>query len=133
MGGPVKQMVDGTTLAVGDAAGLVMPSNGGGIIKPSSLAVLRQRPSLSTWPTTHRSPHMKTGFVHQWGQPLKNSLRSKNLGYAFMRGDVLTELILRCLGPIGVSSEPWNARSPYGCSERQKISSHRPLIIGVFK
>ena len=31
MGGPVKQMVDGTTLAVGDAAGLVMPSNGGGI------------------------------------------------------------------------------------------------------
>ena len=31
MGGPVKRMVDGTTLAVGDAAGLVMPSNGGGI------------------------------------------------------------------------------------------------------
>ena len=31
MGGPVKRMVDGNAMAVGDAAGLVMPSNGGGI------------------------------------------------------------------------------------------------------
>ena len=31
MGGPVKTMVDQNVIAVGDAAGLVMPSNGGGI------------------------------------------------------------------------------------------------------
>jgi hypothetical protein len=35
------------------------------------------------------------------GPALKNSLRSKNMGYAFMRGDLMTELILRILGPIG--------------------------------
>ena len=31
MGGMVKHMVDGNSIAIGDAAGLVMPSNGGGI------------------------------------------------------------------------------------------------------
>jgi len=35
------------------------------------------------------------------GRALKNSLRSKNMGYAFLRGDIMTEIVLRCLGPIG--------------------------------
>ena len=33
--------------------------------------------------------------------PLRNSLKSKEMGYAFMRGNLLTEIILRILGPIG--------------------------------
>ena len=35
------------------------------------------------------------------GPALKNSLRSKNMGYAMMRGDLMPEVILRILGPIG--------------------------------
>jgi digeranylgeranylglycerophospholipid reductase len=101
MGGPVKTMVDGTTLAVGDAAGLVMPSNGGGISQAiisgcfaaeSILQHMEDGTPLSSYEKRVRA---------SMGPALRNSLRSKNMGYAFMRGDVMTELILRCLGPIG--------------------------------
>ncbi len=101
MGGPVKRMVDGTTLAVGDAAGLVMPSNGGGISQAiisgcfaaeSIIDYFRNGADLNVYETRVRA---------SMGGALKNSLRTKNMGYAFMRGDMMTELILRCLGPIG--------------------------------
>ena len=101
MGGPVKRMVDGTTLAVGDAAGLVMPSNGGGISQAiisgcfaaeAILANLEDRTPLSVYEERVRA---------SMGPALKNSLRSKNMGYAMMRGDLMTEVILRILGPIG--------------------------------
>ena len=101
MGGPVKRMVDGTTLAVGDAAGLVMPSNGGGISQAiisgcfaaeAILANLEDQTPLSVYEERVRA---------SMGPALKNSLRSKNMGYAMMRGDLMTEVILRILGPIG--------------------------------
>lgn len=101
MGGPVKRMVDGNTLAVGDAAGLVMPSNGGGISQAiisgcfaaeTILAHLENGTPLSDYEDKVRA---------SMGPALKNSLRSKNMGYAFLRGDLMTEAILRILGPIG--------------------------------
>ena len=101
MGGPVKTMVDGTTLAVGDAAGLVMPSNGGGISQAiisgcfaaeAILDNLRDGASLTMYETRVRA---------SMGRALKNSLRSKNMGYAFFKGDLVTEALLRILGPIG--------------------------------
>ena len=101
MGGPVKRMVAGTPRAVGDAAGLVMPSNGGGISQAiisgcfaaeAILANLEDRTPLSVYEERVRA---------SMGPALKNSLRSKNMGYAMMRGDLMTEVILRILGPIG--------------------------------
>lgn len=101
MGGPVKRMVDGTTLAVGDAAGLVMPSNGGGISQAIISGCFAAESILE---------HLEDGTPLQgyeervrasMGRALKNSLRSKNMGYAFLRGDIMTEIVLRCLGPIG--------------------------------
>lgn len=101
MGGPVKRMVEGTTLAVGDAAGLVMPSNGGGISQAIISGCFAAEAILD---------HLKTGAPltayeervrASMGPALKNSLRTKNMGYAFMRGDLMTETILRILGPIG--------------------------------
>ena len=88
------------TLAVGDAAGLVMPSNGGGISQAiisgcfaaeSILDHLHHQTPLTTYEAKVRA---------SMGPALKNSPRSKNMGYAH-GGDVLTELILRILGPIG--------------------------------
>ncbi len=101
MGGPVKQMVDGTTLAVGDAAGLVMPSNGGGISQAIISGCFAAEAIVDH--ITNKTPlsSYEDKVRASMGPALKNSLRSKNMGYAFMRGDVLTELILRCLGPIG--------------------------------
>jgi digeranylgeranylglycerophospholipid reductase len=101
MGGPVKTMVDGTTLAIGDAAGLVMPSNGGGISQAiisgcfaaeAILDHLNDGTPLSAYEDRLRA---------SLGRALKNSLRTKNFGYAFFKGDLITESILRILGPIG--------------------------------
>lgn len=101
MGGPVKTMVDGSILAVGDAAGLVMPSNGGGISQAiisgcfaaeAILDHLNKGTPLSAYEKRLRA---------SLGRALKNSLRTKNFGYAFFKGDLITESILRILGPIG--------------------------------
>lgn len=101
MGGPVKRMVDGTTLAVGDAAGLVMPSNGGGI----SQAIISGCFAAETIVQHLENGTPLTDYERKvrasMGKALKNSLRTKNMGYAFFRGDFITETILRMLGPIG--------------------------------
>lgn len=101
MGGPVKTMVDGTTLAIGDAAGLVMPSNGGGIsqaIISGCFAAEAILDNLNTGaPLTAYEDRLRASL----GRALKNSLRTKNFGYAFFKGDLITEGILRILGPIG--------------------------------
>ena len=86
---------------MGDAAGLVMPSNGGGISQAIisgcfAAEAIVEHMSDDT-PLTSYEDRVRASM----GPALKNSLRSKNMGYAFMRGDVMTELILRCLGPIG--------------------------------
>ena len=60
MGGPVKRMVDGNALAVGDAAGLVMPSNGGGSLRPSFPVVSRPMPSSITSATARRCRRTRT-------------------------------------------------------------------------
>jgi digeranylgeranylglycerophospholipid reductase len=101
MGGPVKTMVDGTTLAVGDAAGLVMPSNGGGIsqaIISGCFAAEAILDNLNDGTPLHAYEERLRASL---GRALKNSLRTKNFGYAFFKGDLITESILRVLGPIG--------------------------------
>lgn len=101
MGGPVKTMVDGTTLAIGDAAGLVMPSNGGGISQAIISGCFAAEAILDNLnkgtPLTAYEDRLRASM----GRALKNSLRTKNFGYAFFKGDLITEGILRVLGPIG--------------------------------
>ena len=101
MGGPVKTMVDGTTLAVGDAAGLVMPSNGGGISQAIISGCFAAEAILDH--LDHGAPldAYETRLRASMGRALKNSLRTKNMGYTFFKGDLITEGILRILGPIG--------------------------------
>ncbi len=101
MGGPVKTMVDGTTLAVGDAAGLVMPSNGGGISQAIISGCFAAEAILDN--LDHGAPldAYEVRLRASMGRALKNSLRTKNMGYTFFKGDLITEGILRILGPIG--------------------------------
>lgn len=101
MGGPVKTMVDGTTLAVGDAAGLVMPSNGGGISQAIISGCFAAEAILDH--LDHGAPldAYEVRLRASMGRALKNSLRTKNMGYTFFKGDLITEGILRILGPIG--------------------------------
>lgn len=101
MGGPVKTMVDGSTLAVGDAAGLVMPSNGGGISQAIISGCFAAEAILDNLNKGTPLSAYETRLRASLGRALKNSLRTKNFGYAFFKGDLITESILRVLGPIG--------------------------------
>ena len=101
MGGPVRRMVDGNALAVGDAAGLVMPSNGGGISQAIISGCFAADAILDHQRDGTPLQAYQDRIEFTFGRALKNSLRSKNLGYAMMRNDFLTESILRILGPIG--------------------------------
>jgi digeranylgeranylglycerophospholipid reductase len=101
MGGPVKRMVDGTTLAVGDAAGLVMPSNGGGISQAIISGCFAAEAIVAHLESGAPLAEYETKVRASMGKALKNSLRTKNMGYAFFKGDLITEVLLRMLGPIG--------------------------------
>lgn len=101
MGGPVKRMVDGTTLAVGDAAGLVMPSNGGGISQAIISGCFAAEAIVAHLESGAPLANYETRVRASMGKALKNSLRTKNMGYAFFRNDTITEVLLRILGPIG--------------------------------
>ena len=112
MGGPVKRMVDGNVLATGDAAGLVMPSNGGGISQAMISAKFAADAIIGN--LNHGSPLEKyeKSVKQSMGRALRNSLRSKRLGYAFLKGDFMTESIMRVLGPIGGLKRAMECRRP---------------------
>ncbi|MGB2267654.1 MAG: NAD(P)/FAD-dependent oxidoreductase [Candidatus Poseidoniaceae archaeon] len=101
MGGPIKTMVDKNVIAVGDAAGLVMPSNGGGISQAMISGCFAAEAYLDLkqngTPLTAYQDRIESCF----GRALKNSLRSKNMGYLMFQNDLITEVLLRILGPIG--------------------------------
>ena len=94
-------MVDRNVIAIGDAAGLVMPSNGGGI----SQAMISGCFAAEAWlDFKHDSTPLESyqERIHAcFGRALKNSLRSKNMGYLMFQNDMITEVLLRILGPIG--------------------------------
>jgi hypothetical protein len=52
---------------------------------------------LEGTPLTAYQDRIKSCF----GRALKNSLRSKNMGYLMFQNDLITEVLLRILGPIG--------------------------------
>ena len=101
MGGMVKNMVDGNTIAIGDAAGLVMPSNGGGISQAMISGCFAAESIIDNINTGAPLSNYRKKIDKCMKAPLRNSLRSKEMGYLFMRGNFLTEIILRILGPIG--------------------------------
>ncbi len=99
MSGPIKRTVSGNAIVVGDAAGQVMPVNGGGI--PIAMicgavageviagAVKGQRP-LSDYETEWR---------HQVGRPLATALRTKRLAMMAFGSPWRLEQAMRSLGP----------------------------------
>jgi len=98
----VKTAVHDNVLAVGDAAGLVMPSNGGGIgqaivsgkmAADAVVAHLKDGTPLAAYDTTIR---------RTMGKPLAISTRTKNLFWTFCRNDWMTSAAMRFLGVNGL-------------------------------
>jgi len=101
--GPLKRTVKGNVLLVGDAAGHVMPTNGGGI----PLAMIAGRIAGNAI-----REHIKSGasldeYEKRWRQvlarPLAASLWTRGLADMFLPSDRRTELAMRVLGVRGLS------------------------------
>ena len=102
LGGMVKTAVHDNVLAVGDAAGLVMPSNGGGIgqaivsgkmAADAVVAHIEDGTPLAAYDATIR---------RTMGKPLAISTRTKNLFWTFCRNDWMTNAAMRFLGVNGL-------------------------------
>lgn len=102
MSGPVSQTVNGNVLLVGDAAGQVMASNGGGI--PISMIAGRIAGQAIR-------AHIKDGvplseYERLWRavleRPLRNALWTRRLGDFFFPTDRRTEFAMRVLGKRGL-------------------------------
>jgi len=114
LGGKVKSAVDGNVLSVGDAAGLVMPSNGGGVGQAIISGKFAAESIISNLENDVPLTDYNKVLSKTMAKPLKNSLRSKNLFWAICRNDFTTELAMRVLGTNGL---------------RRAVDCRRPLII----
>jgi digeranylgeranylglycerophospholipid reductase len=101
--GPVKQTVKDSTLLVGDAAGQVMASNGGGI----PIAMIAGRIAGRTIKEHIQDRVPLEAYDRRWravlGRPLANSLWTKRLGDLFFPSDRRTEFAMRVLGRRGLA------------------------------
>lgn len=101
MDGPVRQAVTDHVLAVGDAAGMVMASNGGGI----GQAIVSGKQAADAILAHRRDGTPLAAYDAEWRRtmlgPLRISKRTKDLGWMLFRHDAITEPLLRMLGPLG--------------------------------
>ena len=102
MSGPVRSSVAGNVVLVGDAAGHVMPSNGGGI--PTAMIAGREAGEVIR-------EHLAGGcslyeYERRWrqliGGPLRNSLRTRRLADIVFPNNMLLGLSMRLLGTRGL-------------------------------
>ncbi len=102
MSGPVGETVGGNVLLVGDAAGQVMASNGGGI----PISMIAGRIAGQTIRTHIKDGAPLSEYERRWravlGKPLKDALWTRRLGDLFFPTDRRTEFAMRVLGKRGL-------------------------------
>ncbi len=101
--GPVRRTVAGSAILVGDAAGHVMPSNGGGI----PIAMISGRIAGQTVKEHLRDGLPLSEYEQRWRaileKPLADSLWTRKLGDYFFPTDRRMEFAMRVLGVRGLS------------------------------
>ncbi|HDI10291.1 MAG TPA: NAD(P)/FAD-dependent oxidoreductase [Euryarchaeota archaeon] len=101
-GGPIQRTCNDFCLVVGDAAGQVIPTNGGGI--PTSLICGRIAGEIAS--RKIRGEKDLVEYEKEWrrqiGRELENSLRARVLIDRFMRSDLLMETLMAVFGSSGV-------------------------------
>lgn len=111
--GPLQKTCSGGVIAVGDAAGMVMPTNGGGI----STAMITGEIAGQV-----AADHVQKGvplseYERKWGQAIgkemRVSTRLRRLADHFMGNDTLFHLLLRILGTEGIK-DVITCRAPAG-------------------
>lgn len=98
MGGPIPQTVRDNVLIVGDAAGMVWPSTGGGI-GPSMISGRECGIAIANHLTKNASLNE---YDHSWkkliGDTFKKSLNEKNRFLWLTRHDLILEFCLKAIG-----------------------------------
>ena len=102
MGGAVRNVVFRNIMSVGDAAGLVMPSNGGGIGQAMVSGMMAAEAIIDAKERGASLNHYQDRLHDVFAKPLKISLRTKRMFWHFGRNDALIELGLRLLGRSGI-------------------------------
>lgn len=101
--GPVRRTVTGSAILVGDAAGQVMPSNGGGI----PIAMISGRIAGQTVKAHLRDGLPLVEYESRWRavleRPLADSLWTRRLGDLFFPTDRRMEFAMRVLGVRGLT------------------------------
>jgi len=102
MSGPVKETVRGNTLAVGDSAGLVMPTNGGGI--PTAMIAGRIAGKTIRDHLLKGAP--LADYEGRWRtvleKPLRTGLWTKRLADMFFPRDAMLEMAMMVIGARGL-------------------------------
>jgi digeranylgeranylglycerophospholipid reductase len=100
--GPIERTVSGNCVLVGDAAGQVMSTNGGGI----PIAMICGRIAGRTITNCLRGSGEVSDYEREWKRqiltPLRNSARTKALANAFFKNDRRLKLAMRLLGLRGL-------------------------------
>ncbi|MGQ9587013.1 MAG: geranylgeranyl reductase family protein [Thermoplasmata archaeon] len=102
MGGPIPQTVKGNVVLVGDSAGHVMPTNGGGI----PIAMIAGRIAGQTIKEHIRQGARLLEYENRWravlGKPLKKALGTRRLADMVLPYDRLLGMAMAVLGRRGL-------------------------------
>jgi digeranylgeranylglycerophospholipid reductase len=100
--GAVSKTYSDRILLVGDAAGMVMPTNGGGI--PTAMVSGRIAGEVAALHVMKNEPlsSYETGWKKAFGHELSASTRMRRFADAFMPHDSLFDCAMRILGTAGI-------------------------------
>ncbi len=96
--GPIRQTVKGKTMLAGDAAGMVMASNGGGVCVAMISGRIAGQAAANNIEKGQPLDAYEQEWRHRAGATLKFSLHTKNLADIFFRNDRTLELVMRAMG-----------------------------------
>ena len=96
--GPIRETVRGKTMLAGDAAGMVMASNGGGVCTAMVSGQIAGKTAALHLQQGGALEEYEREWRHKAGATLKWSLHTKNLADIFFRNDRTLELVMRAMG-----------------------------------
>ncbi len=100
--GPIPQTYNEYAMAIGDAAGMVMPTNGGGIAPAMMTGMIAARIAKSHIDADTPLALYETRWKEALGKELTVSTRIRRMSDWFMKHDQLFHLLLRYLGTNGI-------------------------------
>ncbi len=100
--GPIPKTYNQFTMAIGDAAGMVMPTNGGGIAPAMMTGMIAARVAKEHFEAKAQLSLYEERWKRALGKELIVSTKLRRMSDWFMKHDQLFHLLLRYLGTSGI-------------------------------